>query len=87
MGLGLTVKKNVTGVPLQPLAVGVTVIVAVIGEFPVFVAVNGLMSPVPDAGNPIAVLLFVQLKLVPGIVPLKVMAVLEAPVHIAWLPG
>ena len=51
MGLGLTVIKNVTGVPLQPLAVGVTVIVAVIGEFPVFVAVNGLMSPVPDAGN------------------------------------
>ena len=35
--------------------------VAVIGAFVLFVAVNALMSPVPLAANPIDVLLFVQL--------------------------
>src|SRR5512143_1419940 len=51
--LGLTVIVNVCGGPVQPLAVGLTVIVATTGLFPVFVAINAAMSPVPLAGRPI----------------------------------
>jgi hypothetical protein len=49
------------GVPEQPLAVGVTVIVPVIAAFVVLVVLKAAIFPVPLAGNPIAVLLFVQL--------------------------
>jgi hypothetical protein len=48
-------------VPVQPLAEGVMVIVAVVGAGVVFVAVNAGISPVPLAARPIAVLLFTQL--------------------------
>ena len=46
--------------PVQGVIVGVTVIVAVIGEVVVLVAANDAISPEPDAARPIAVLLFVQ---------------------------
>ena len=52
---------KVIGVPVQPPAVGVTVIVEVIGLLVELVAVNEGMFPVPEAPSPIAVLLFVQL--------------------------
>ena len=42
------------------MAVGVTVIVAVIGEVPVLVAVKEGTFPVPLAAKPIVVLLLVQ---------------------------
>ena len=62
---GFTVMVNCCEGPglLTPFAVyvGVTVIVAVIGEDPVLVALNAPMFPEPDAGSPIAVLLLVQL--------------------------
>ena len=61
VGVGLTVMVKETGVPGQPLAVGVTSIVPVIGVFPVLVAVNEAIFPVPLAANPMAVLVFVQL--------------------------
>ena len=61
VGVGLTVTVNETGTPVQPLITGVTSIVAVIVAFDVLVASNEAISPVPFAGNPIAVLLFVQL--------------------------
>ena len=51
---------KVIAVPEQPLAVGVTVIVAVIGALVLLYAVNALISPVPVAANPIEVVLFVQ---------------------------
>jgi hypothetical protein len=60
-GVGFTVIVNVTAVPLQPAADGVTVMVAVIGVAVALVAVNDGILPVPDAARPIAVLLFVQL--------------------------
>ena len=47
------------GVPFEK--VGVTVRVAVIGFAEVFVAMNALIFPVPDEGNPIAELELVQL--------------------------
>ena len=61
VGVGLTVMVKETGVPGQPLAVGVTSIVPVIAVFPVLVAVNEAISPVPLAAKPMAVLVFVQL--------------------------
>ena len=61
IGAGLTVTVNDSGVPGQPLIVGVTVIVPLIGVFPVLAAVNGAIFPVPLAAKPMAVLLFVQL--------------------------
>ena len=51
---------KVCGVPGQPLPVGVTVIVAVIGVVPVLVAVKLAIFPVPFAAKPIAVLLLVH---------------------------
>ena len=61
VGVGLTVMVKDTGVPGQPLIVGVTSIVALIVAIVEFVAVNEAMFPVPLAGKPIAVLSFVQL--------------------------
>ena len=59
----------VIGVPVQltpPLVyVGVTVIVAVIGDKPALVAVNDGTFPAPLAARPMAVLLFAQLNVVP----------------------
>ena len=61
VGVGSTVMVKETSVPGQPLIVGVTSIVPVIAAFVAFVAVNEAISPVPLAGNPMAVLSFVQL--------------------------
>jgi hypothetical protein len=58
---GLTVIVKVCDVPGQPFAVGVTVMVAVTGAVPVFVAVKEVIFPVPLAARPILVVLFVQL--------------------------
>jgi hypothetical protein len=76
---------NVIGVPGHPFAVGVTVIVAVTGAVPVLVAVNAAILPVPLAARPMLVLLFVQLNVVPATAPVKVMAVVVAPLHNVWL--
>jgi hypothetical protein len=80
-GVGSTVIVVVIGVPVQPLATGVTVIVAVTGLVPVFTAVNVGIVPVPEAPNPIVVLLFVQLNVVPFTIPLKAIATVDAPLH------
>jgi hypothetical protein len=61
VGVGLTVIVNVLGVPVHPFADGVTVMVAVTGAVPVFVAVKELIFPVPLAPKPIDVVLLVQL--------------------------
>ena len=57
--------------PEQPLKSGVTVIVAVSMLLLILVAINDVMSPVPEPTSPINVLLFVQLKFVPAISPVK----------------
>ena len=63
--------------PSQPLADGVTVIVAVKSFSVVFVAVKAGMFPVPEAANPMEVLLFVQLYTTPATAfPVKFTAVL-----------
>jgi hypothetical protein len=56
----LTVIVKLWGVPTQPFAVGVTVIVAVTGLALPFVAVKAGILPVPLAAKPMLVVLFVQ---------------------------
>ena len=66
-GIGFTVIINVCGAPGQLLAVGVTVIVPAIGAVPALVAVKvGNELPEPLAPNPMAVLLFVHVNVVPA---------------------
>ena len=81
MGEGLTVMVNVSGMPGQPAADGVTVIVAVTGALLVLIAVNAGIFPLPEAAKPIDVLLFVQLKVVPLIAPEKATRFVDAPLH------
>jgi hypothetical protein len=76
---GLTVMVKVCGVPEQvgeKPSVGVTVIVAVIGVVPLLVALKVAILPVPLAAKPIAVLLFVQLKVAPA-EPLKLITLTD----------
>lgn len=73
--------------PEQPLAEGVTVIVAVTGELVAFTAVKAGIAPVPFAARPIEGLLFVQLKPVPLTVPVKGTAPVVEPLHKTWLTG
>ena len=56
---------NVVGVPAQPFAAGVTVTVAVMGEVVALVGVNDGILFEPLAARPIAVLLLVQVNVVP----------------------
>lgn len=73
---------KVAGFPLHKLPRGVTVIVAVIAEVPGLEAINGTIFPVPLAGNPIDVLLFVQVYEVA--LPLNVIAEVDEPLHTVW---
>ena len=79
-GVGFTSTLTVTGVPLQPLAVGVIVKVTVIGAFVVLVNVP-LMLPVPLAAIPVtvAVLFLVQLNVVPATAPVNTIGVIAEP--------
>ena len=81
VGVGFTVIVNVFGVPTQPLAVGVIVIVDVTGAVPVLVAVNAPMLPLPLAAKPMLASLFVQANVVPATGLVKVTAVVAAPLH------
>ena len=60
-GVGLTVIVKLLAVPVQPLAEGVTVMVAVTGAVLLFTAVKSAMLPVPLPVRPIDVSLLVQL--------------------------
>lgn len=74
VGVGFTLMVKTSGVPEHPFATGVTVIVAVTGAVPVFVAVNDEIFPVPLAPSPIDVALLVQLNTVPNTGPDKLIA-------------
>ena len=71
IGNGFTVIVKVVLVPTHPFLLGVTVMVAVIGVIPGFAATNDKIFPVPLPANPIEVLLFVQLNVVPVTVPVN----------------
>ena len=68
-GVGFTVIVKVAGVPVQLLAEGVTLIVAVTGVDPVLPAMKEGRSPVPEAGSPMEVLSFSHKKLLPVTAP------------------
>lgn len=72
---------KVFGVPVQPAATGVTVMVAVTGVLPVFLTVKAGIFPQPLAAKPIDVLLFVQLNAVPKTVLLNATGLDCAPLH------
>jgi hypothetical protein len=83
VGTVLTVITNVVGKPVQPFALGVTVIVPEIFAFVVLVAVNAAMSPLPLAGKPMFVFEFVQEYVVPetlNVLP-KATAAVVSPEH------
>jgi len=69
VGVGFTIIVYVKVGPTQVLAVGVIVIVAVIGDVVVLIAVKDGGLPIPFAPSPTAVLLLVHVKLVPDIGP------------------
>jgi hypothetical protein len=83
-GVGFTVMVKASTGPGQPLAVGVTVTVAVTGALPVFVAVKVPMLPLPEAARPIVASLFVQAYVVPATGFVKLMAVVVAPLQSVW---
>jgi hypothetical protein len=75
----LTVIVTVLAVPIQPFAIGVTVIVATIGLEVALTAAKAAILPVPLAARPMLVVLFDQLYVVPETPePLKVKAVVFA---------
>ena len=55
--------------------------VAVTGALVELAATNAAIFPVPLAGRPMDVLLFVQLKIATAGVPVKLMALVVAPLH------
>lgn len=80
VGLGRMLMEKLMLVPEQLFETGVTVIKPVMGILYRFVALNAGMEPLPNKGNPISELVFVQLKTVPGtitlplaVVPMKLM--------------
>ena len=66
-----------------PVKIGVTVMVAVIGPVVALAVVNVGKLPVPLAPRPMAVLLLVQLKVVPGTVDVNAGGVTELPLQYA----
>lgn len=81
VGVGFTVMVKVIGVPGHPFAVGITVIRATTGAAPRLVAVNGGISPVPEAARPIDGVVLVQEYVVPATGPLKLIAAVVAPLQ------
>ena len=74
VAVGLTVMVKVVGVPIQPLMVAVTVIIAVTGLLPEFVVIYDSIFPIPLVPKPTLVEL-VQLNVtVPGVGLLKVIS-------------
>jgi hypothetical protein len=87
VGVGFTVILKFCEVPIQPLAVGITMTLAVSGVAPAFIAVKEAILPVPDAPRPMPGSVLVQPYVVPLTAPLKFTAVEAMPLHNTWLVG
>jgi hypothetical protein len=85
IGVGCTVTEKFWEVPGHPLAVGVTVTVAVNAVLPLLVALKEPILPVPLPARPMEVLLFSQLYVTPLTVLLKLIAPCTALLHTDWL--
>lgn len=86
-GLGLTVIVKVDGGPVQLFRVGITVIVAVIGEVVLLIAKNEGILLVPAETRPIAVFEFVQVYVAPAGVLKKTPSGIVAPAQKVKLGG
>ena len=86
-GVGLTVIVYETGTPEQPFAVGVIVTVAVTGSAVLFVPENDGVLPAPVAERPIEGSVFVQLKVVPGVVLVRFEAAIVAALQTVMSAG
>ena len=86
-GKGLIVIVYVDAGPVQPFKVGVTVMVAVIGDVVLLLAVMPGTFPLPLAESPIAVLELVQVYNAPDGVLLKLEGGMVAPEHTLKLAG
>jgi hypothetical protein len=78
---------KLTGAPVQPLAEGVTVIVAVTGVLVLLVAVKEAMLPLPLAASPMEGVLFAHAKVVPATSPVKVTNAVAAVLQTTWSTG
>lgn len=85
MVVGFTVIVKVSGIPVHPLAVGVTVIVAITGVVPVFVAGKEGIFPVPLAARPIDGVSLVHAKVEPATGLTMVIAGVVAPLQCVLL--
>jgi hypothetical protein len=72
---------NDNGVPTQPLAVGVTVMVATTGVVPGLVAVKDGMFPDPLAASPMDGVLLTHVKDVPATGPVTVIREVVVPLQ------
>ena len=84
-GVGSTTYIKLRVDPWQPLACGVTIIVAVSITNDVLVAANELMFPVPVSKVPILVRLLVQVKVVAATAPVNLTVSVFAPLQRVWL--
>lgn len=80
-GLGCMVILKVLLLPVHPLRVGVTVMVAVMLFVPELLTTKDGILPVPLAANPILVVLLVQLKIVLGMAPEKFIGAVVNPLQ------
>ena len=87
IGVGFTVIVKIDAVPAQPLTVGVTVIVAMMGAVVVLVAVKLGMLPVSLAAKPIVGSEFVQEKLSPLGLLTKIGGLTTALLHTVMFAG
>ena len=87
VGVGFTFIVYKLDAPIPNPVVGVTVIVAVIGNSVVFIAVNEAISPVPEDGRPIAELLLVHVNVAPEGVLAKAVAATVLPLHTVTFAG
>ena len=86
-GVGFTVIVYEDGVPGQPLAVGVTVIVAVTGFAVLFIPVKDGVLPVPLAARPIEASELIQSNVAPGVVLVYAEAATTKPLQITLSTG
>lgn len=87
VGEGFTVMVYVLGVPVQLLAVGITVMVAEITLEEVLVAMKLAIFPEPLAPNPMAVLLLIHEYVAPAVALIKEVAVTVAPLQTVIFAG
>lgn len=86
-GVGFTVIVKSLAAPIHPFANGATVISACTGVLTGLSAVNDGIFPLPLAVKPMAVLLLIQLKLLPLTAPVKFTGLVGAVLHKTWLGG